>query len=171
MSDNEAVRRMVEGTVRARRRSRRGGRRQRGVALAEFALIVPLLFLLLFGIIEFGWAFGQHLDVRHGAREGARLAAVNADPGGSGPTLERRLVVEICDRMDIAAGSGTEVRLSRSGSTVGSEVTVTVEKELDQLTGFLNTFLDTVNLSSTVDIRLERTATWNATTDANDDCP
>ena len=51
------------------------------------ALVAPFLLLLLFGIIEFAWVFGQNLSVTHGAREGARLAAVDfgdAD-GGSYP--------------------------------------------------------------------------------------
>lgn len=45
----------------------------------EFALISVPLFLILFGTIEFGWAFFQLNDVRHGAREGIRLVVVNAD--------------------------------------------------------------------------------------------
>ncbi|MGQ0833075.1 MAG: TadE/TadG family type IV pilus assembly protein, partial [Microthrixaceae bacterium] len=40
------------------------GKRDRGAALVEFAIIMPIFFLLVFGIIEFGWAFFQLLDVR-----------------------------------------------------------------------------------------------------------
>src|SRR5687767_8678973 len=72
-----------------------GRRRQRGAILVEFGLIALLLFTLLFGVIEFGWAFYQHLDVRHGAREGARLAAVNYQ--GSRPAL----LAETCNRMEL----------------------------------------------------------------------
>jgi Flp pilus assembly protein TadG len=49
---------------------------ERGANLVEFALVAPFLILLLFGIIEFAWVFAQDLTVKHGAREGARLAAV-----------------------------------------------------------------------------------------------
>ena len=52
-----------------------------GAALVEMAVILPLLVLLLFGVIEASWAFAQANDVRHGAREGARLAAVEALTG------------------------------------------------------------------------------------------
>ena len=55
--------------------------RERGANLVEFAILAPLLIMLLFGIIEFAWIFAQNLDVRHGAREGARLAAVNFPAG------------------------------------------------------------------------------------------
>lgn len=51
---------------------------QSGAATVEFALIVPILILLVFGIIQFGIAFNNQLAITHAAREGARLAAVGA---------------------------------------------------------------------------------------------
>jgi hypothetical protein len=50
------------------------GIRERGQSLAEFAIILPLLFLLLLGIIEFGRLFNAWVTVQHGAREAARYA-------------------------------------------------------------------------------------------------
>ncbi|MGE5559831.1 MAG: TadE/TadG family type IV pilus assembly protein [Chloroflexota bacterium] len=50
----------------------------RGQSVVEFALILPALLLVLFGITEFGRAFQAYLTVNHIAREGARLAAVGA---------------------------------------------------------------------------------------------
>ncbi|MEI6207934.1 MAG: TadE/TadG family type IV pilus assembly protein [Desulfuromonadales bacterium] len=49
---------------------------EKGQALVEFALILPLLLLLLFGIIEFGRAFFQKNMTINAAREGARFAVV-----------------------------------------------------------------------------------------------
>ncbi len=48
----------------------------RGVALAELALVLPLLLVLLFGMLDFGKAFNEWIDETHLANEGARLAAV-----------------------------------------------------------------------------------------------
>lgn len=57
-----------------------GGRRDdRGAAAVEFALIVPVLLLIVFGIINFGVLFSQQLTLNNGVREGARRAVV-ADP-------------------------------------------------------------------------------------------
>lgn len=53
-----------------------------GAAAVEFALIAPLLFILVFGIINFGYLFGQKLSLNQAAREGARLAVVD---GGTTP--------------------------------------------------------------------------------------
>ena len=50
----------------------------KGQALVEFALIIPMLLLLVFGVIEFGRIFGAGLTVNNSAREGARLGAIGA---------------------------------------------------------------------------------------------
>ena len=49
----------------------------RGQALVEFALIVPLFVLLLFGIVDFGRAVLASNSIANAAREGARTAIVN----------------------------------------------------------------------------------------------
>lgn len=51
-------------------------RGEEGAAAVEFALIVPLLFVLVFGIIAFGVAFMQLQTARGAVREGARTGAV-----------------------------------------------------------------------------------------------
>jgi len=53
-------------------------RRQDGAAAVEFALIVSVLVMLLFGMLQFGLAFFQLQNLRAAAREGARIAAVEA---------------------------------------------------------------------------------------------
>lgn len=50
---------------------------ERGASSIEFALILPVLIMLLMGIIEFGMAYNNYLAITHAAREGARMAAVN----------------------------------------------------------------------------------------------
>ena len=52
--------------------------REEGVAAVEFALILPVLALLLFGVIEFGRVWSQYQVFQGAAREGARCAAVQA---------------------------------------------------------------------------------------------
>jgi Flp pilus assembly pilin Flp len=60
---------------------RRLGRREDGAAAVEFALVLPLLVLLVFGIIEFGMAFRDTLTIASATRTGARTAsALSRDP-------------------------------------------------------------------------------------------
>jgi Flp pilus assembly protein TadG len=53
-----------------------------GVALTEFALVLPLLLALVLGMLDFGKAFNYWIDETHLANEAARWAAVNQNPGG-----------------------------------------------------------------------------------------
>ena len=47
-----------------------------GASLVEFALVLPLLALFLFGIVQFGLAYDQKQSINSAAREGARSAAI-----------------------------------------------------------------------------------------------
>jgi Flp pilus assembly pilin Flp len=58
-------------------------RGEEGAAAVEFALIVGLLSMLIFGMMEYGLAFWQLQNLRAASREGARVAAV----GGTGAQI------------------------------------------------------------------------------------
>jgi Flp pilus assembly protein TadG len=51
-------------------------RRDHGAVAVEFALVLPLLLILVFGIIDFGRLFNAQVNLTQAAREGARLAAL-----------------------------------------------------------------------------------------------
>ena len=55
--------------------------RPRGQALVEFALVFPVLILILLGIFEVGRAVFAYNTIGNAAREGARVAAVNQIEG------------------------------------------------------------------------------------------
>lgn len=50
----------------------------------EFALILPVLVLLVFGIVEFGRAYNTNVTLTHAAREGARVLAITQDSTKAG---------------------------------------------------------------------------------------
>ena len=58
--------------MRARRPARGTGQ-----ALVEFALVLPIFLLIVFGVFELGRAVFAYNTVANAAREGARVAAVN----------------------------------------------------------------------------------------------
>ena len=68
-----------------------GSRGQRGAAAIEFALVVPLLLALLFGIVDYGLWLNDSLNVRQGIREGARQGVVKRfdRPGCSGTDMQK----------------------------------------------------------------------------------
>ncbi|MFQ5494151.1 MAG: TadE/TadG family type IV pilus assembly protein [Phycisphaerae bacterium] len=59
--------------------TRRGGdrKRARAAAVVEFAVVLPLLMTILFGIIEYGWVFMIRQTLQTAAREGCRVAILS----------------------------------------------------------------------------------------------
>ena len=98
-------------------------RREDGAAAVEFAIVVGVLAMLVFGVVEFGLVFWQVQNLRSATREAARVAAVR----GSTTQISTAMVAA-------AAGSlpsgYTGFTVSPAGgctsSTVGQEVTVTI---------------------------------------------
>lgn len=129
--------------------------RQEGAALVEFALILPLFLLLVFGIMEAGWLFAQQVEIRNAAREGARLAVVDWGTAA-------QVGAETCDRADI---SGADATVTVTPSTTidngfdpasPESVTVTVAKTYDSLTGFLDFAFGDLPMSAVAEMRTER---------------
>ena len=142
---------------------RRLQRKERGASLVEFAILAPLLIMLLFGIIEFAWVFSQNLDVRHGAREGARLAATDDLPTGTEAAA-------ICSRMDIANDPSTTVTISRTGTNIGDDITVSIDSPANTMTGIMDWAIpSSLHLISTITVRQEQNPNWNPITAAT--CP
>ena len=61
-------------------RVRRFRRKPRGAVIVEFALVVPFLFLIVFGIIDFSRAYAQLNNINSSLREGARYGAAMETP-------------------------------------------------------------------------------------------
>lgn len=51
----------------------------KGVALVELALVMPILLILVMGIVEFGWIFNGYITLTGAAREGARVYVTGGD--------------------------------------------------------------------------------------------
>src|SRR6186997_2613486 len=90
------------------------GRRDRGQALVEVALVAPLFFLMFFGIIDLARVIWANDVVANAAREGARFASVsvnsipNLPDGESIPATPADIRAKARDFV-IAAGFGTTV--------------------------------------------------------------
>lgn len=154
---------------RLRRNTRGQSRREGGAALVEFALIAPVLFLVLFGIIEFGIALNDYQSIRHGVRDGARQAAVQQygtastgcttatdSSGTAAPEGVKKIICLTEDRI----GLGSEVRLrveytkaSGSGGDYGS-ISVCAQRNVNPFTGAIPA-IDGISLKSSIEMRME----------------
>jgi len=101
---------------------------ERGQTMTEFAFVLPILLVLLFGIIQFGIIFNNYVALTDAARAASRKGAVSrnsSDPQGD------------CQSTGYAAGSnlknpGTDFVLTCSSSwAAGSDVTVTARYPYD----------------------------------------
>jgi Flp pilus assembly protein TadG len=72
---------------------------ERGVAVVEFALILPVLLGIVLGIIQFGTGFNYWNDLNQMAADGARLAAVNKVPASSSKLTD--YIVSQADTSDL----------------------------------------------------------------------
>ncbi|HKX75314.1 MAG TPA: TadE/TadG family type IV pilus assembly protein [Acidimicrobiia bacterium] len=140
--------------------------KESGASLVEFALLAPFLLLLLIGVIEFAWLFSQHLDVRQGAREAARLMSLNHPEGRSSAARNSsdtdQLVAAICATLEQATNA--EVTLQSTGG--GDDLaTATVAAPASTITNLLSWAVPpSMMLSSDVETRLQIPATWANTT-------
>ena len=67
---------------------------ERGALIVEFALIVPILFFLVFGIVDFGRAYFTMNNLAAAVREGARYASVVPNPpqASDTSTIQQRVI-------------------------------------------------------------------------------
>jgi Flp pilus assembly protein TadG len=91
--------------------------RDSGAALVEFAIIAPLLFMLVFGIIEFGRAYNAQNTLTHAAREGAREFAITQD-AAAGETAAKSAATSL---------NSSNITATFSDCIPGDPATVTLE--------------------------------------------
>lgn len=130
--------RRARAVLRARRRD------ERGVSAVEFALVLPLLVMLLFGVTTAGLAYNDNLSISNAVREGARLGAAldySANPTAWANSVQQRVqqvyfnagsslsLSQICVELDAAPGStntmtGLPAVPTTQGSTCGTAPTL-----------------------------------------------
>lgn len=105
------------------------GREDRGAAAVEFALVVPVLLMLVFGIVNFGQFLSVRQAATQAAAEGARAAAVS--PLGDDPAANGRAAIDAA--LDGIGGCGDgvvcDVAITACGDAQCAEATVSIEFE------------------------------------------
>jgi Flp pilus assembly protein TadG len=126
-----------------------------GTAVVEFAIVVVPLFLIVFGIIDFGRALNYYNDMTQLAGQGARAAAVNTNVDGSAAdaTFQSKLAA-LADSPELRGKVG--VCFVQTPTNIGDPVTVKVSYVFNFLPFLANRAgLGTVTLSSTQTERAE----------------
>jgi Flp pilus assembly protein TadG len=102
-------------------------KRQSGASAVEFALILPILLLLVFGIIEMGFALYDKAMITNASREGARAGVVFKVP----PVTDEEIIgvvnsYLITTLITFSGSSSPTVNVTRSGPNSGDDLKVTV---------------------------------------------
>lgn len=165
---------------------RRRLRGEDGASLVEFALILPILALLLFGLIDFGFIYNDYLQVRQGVRDGARQGAVanfgsvtpscntTFMPGGSAASTQaqslicttrsligldqNKMRVAVCVATNSATTCPDTPTVPDTSYAAGNKLVVCAMYPATSRTGFLNQFLNNGVVTTRVVIRVEQTA-------------
>ncbi len=128
-------------------------RSESGGSAVEFALLLPVLMMILFGIIEFGMALNRQSILTNASREGARLGIVQ-----SIPAITTAAINAAIDNYLTAAGipPGNVTRAIVAGGITGTPVTVTLTLPYTYvvLPG-LTSIVPTINLTAQTVMRHE----------------
>lgn len=118
------------------------GQSDRGAAAVEFAILVPLLFILVFGIIDFGRYMNAQVTLAQVAREGARLEALGRpDPEGRAEAIAP--TIDSSDVIDVTITQPCPDEFDPTADAI-----VTASFPLDFTTGLLGPFIGTEILTA-----------------------
>jgi len=123
--------------VRARAARRGVGRCERGQALVEFALVAPLLLLIILGMVDFARAWSAYEAITYQARMGARMAVVD-NPG----TTEADVIQAIQDGLGRASLDASAATITITGFRAGRGTPMQVQIDYPHSLMFAGRFLD-----------------------------
>ncbi|MFQ3786873.1 TadE/TadG family type IV pilus assembly protein [Halomonas sp. A29] len=143
----------------------RSARRQRGSEVVEFAISATLLFILLFGIIEFSVALFDKATLTNASREGARTGILfrpePRDTGSENAAIEQA-IRDYAEQFLISLGGPAQMEITierPNGGTLqaGDSLIVTVNYPYQflLLPGFIGTLGNVLELSATTVMRAE----------------
>jgi Flp pilus assembly protein TadG len=102
----------------------------RGAAAVEFALIVPLLLLLVFGIMEFSRLYNEQISLSNAARSAARVMAIGNDQGDAVTAA-----IDAAPALNPSIAGGN-ISFSPGACATGEMMTVTINYDTELLTGW-----------------------------------
>ena len=107
---------------------------ERGAAAVEFAIVAPVLVMLLLGIMEFGRAYNAQVTLSSAAREGVRVMAI-----GNNTTAARTAVKNAATGLQPALADGN-ITITPTSCTAGAQTTVKITYTLTTMTGIAGPF-------------------------------
>ncbi len=139
-------------------------RRERGEALVEFALCLPLLLVLTFMVMDFARAYYVKSMVTNAARQAARSAAVVASGGTSIQDAAATAAHAVLDPVNIPLNSGSPTVSGPTADPLNPTITCSVSSDFNFIFPGLmrmlgvSSFNSTMTLTATCTMRYERSS-------------
>lgn len=126
---------------------------EKGQAMVEFALVLPILLLLIGGIIDFGLIFNQKVLANNASREAARYVAVHYSTELKTPSAANTKAGEKAKSYLPSYIVGIPPTVT--ATIAGEEVKVTVKWETGAIMPFYSKVLDEVEIISSAVFKIE----------------
>lgn len=126
---------------------------EKGQAMVEFALVLPIFLLIICGILDFGWMFYNQLSLDNACREGARYACVNSTKT---TTEIETHIINSCNPY-ISNDLDISIAYTVTANPTSGDVNVTITSEMVILTPVMSIIVGgtTKTLVSTVIMKVE----------------
>jgi Flp pilus assembly protein TadG len=147
----------------------RGLRSRRGQAVVEFALVLPLVLMLVVSVFELARAWNLQQVITDAAREGARIAVIGSGQSKPDGQIRNEINDAVDDALSVAGVDPATATVSMSGLALGRGTNAVVGislpyrfiflspmiKLVSQFAGTSNTFKGSITLKTSFTMRNE----------------
>lgn len=132
-----------------------------GASIVEFAFVLPILALLIFGIVDFGSIFSDYHAMRSGVRDGTRDAVVlnwgttTSCPSQTGTSPASNMICRVKDK----TGLGNTVKVgvwAPGGWQIGATLRVCAQYPMKSTSGVTSPFINGRAVTAKVEFRIEQ---------------
>lgn len=109
--------------------------KENGAVAVEFALVLPIFLMLVFGIVEFGRAYNMQVSLSEAARETSRYTAIHYADAGFSPSDAKAVGISAAPSVALAPANIQIAYSSGTACAAGQSVVVTINVVTPYMTG------------------------------------
>ena len=134
-----------------------GRRRTRGQSLVEFALVFPIVVVILLAIFDLGRLVFAYNDIGNAARQGARTAIIDQAPNHA-----RDRVIQMATSLGLQASDVVVSYIESDGSacptpkTIACQAVITVSYDWSAITPVIGNIVGPITVTTTAQMPIER---------------
>jgi len=135
-------------------------RGEKGQSAVEFALVLPILIIILCGIIDFGWLYSCNIAATNAAREAARYCAVHFYDSSTDDDLAmaKSIIEKEAPQLPFSSTTVTLTSLDLDLDGIQESVQIEVTAQIQLLTGLTSAIIgnNSLTISSASTMKFEK---------------